>query len=96
MFDVILCDLMMPDTTGMDLHHELVRIAPDQVDRMVFMTGGAFTAKARSPSRRSDQKGLQVATFDRFRDETGAVIAGQNQSRYWVTEVYILLVSQTQ
>jgi signal transduction histidine kinase len=46
-FDVILCDLMMPDMTGMDLHAELVRVAPDQAERMVFMTGGAFTANAR-------------------------------------------------
>ena len=46
-FDVILCDLMMPDMTGMDLHGELSRIAPSVADRMIFMTGGAFTAEAR-------------------------------------------------
>lgn len=46
-FDLILCDLMMPDMTGMDLHHELSRVAPEQADKMVFVTGGAFTEKAR-------------------------------------------------
>jgi signal transduction histidine kinase len=46
-FDVILCDLMMPDVTGMDLHAELLRIAPEQAEKMVFMTGGAFTSRAR-------------------------------------------------
>jgi PAS domain S-box-containing protein len=46
-FDLILCDLMMPDMTGMDLYRELVRVAPDHADRMIFMTGGAFTAEAR-------------------------------------------------
>jgi PAS domain S-box-containing protein len=46
-FDVILCDLMMPDMTGMDLHRELTRVAPEQASRMIFMTGGAFTPKAR-------------------------------------------------
>jgi PAS domain S-box-containing protein len=46
-FDLILCDLMMPDMTGMDLHRELSRVAPEQATRMVFLTGGAFTAKAR-------------------------------------------------
>jgi signal transduction histidine kinase len=46
-FDVILSDLMMPDMTGMDLHEELSRIAPDQAERMVFFTGGAFTDRAR-------------------------------------------------
>lgn len=47
-FDVILSDLMMPELSGMDLHEEIGRIAPDQVDKMVFMTGGAFTPAARA------------------------------------------------
>ena len=47
-FDVILCDLMMPQMTGMDLHGELLRVAPEQAARMVFLTGGAFTARART------------------------------------------------
>jgi PAS domain S-box-containing protein len=46
-FELVLCDLMMPDMTGMDLHRELSRIAPEQARRMIFLTGGAFTGKAR-------------------------------------------------
>ncbi|HEX7479008.1 MAG TPA: ATP-binding protein, partial [Polyangiales bacterium] len=46
-FDLMLCDLMMPELTGMDLHAELLRIAPEQAQKMVFMTGGAFTTHAR-------------------------------------------------
>jgi CheY-like chemotaxis protein len=46
-FDLILCDLMMPEMTGMDLHRELSRMVPDQASRMIFVTGGAFTEKAR-------------------------------------------------
>jgi PAS domain S-box-containing protein len=47
-FDLILCDLMMPVMTGMDLYAEVVRVAPQVVGRMVFMTGGAFTPRARA------------------------------------------------
>ncbi len=46
-FDVILCDLMMPQMTGMDLHDALRSVAPDQADVMLFLTGGAFTPRAR-------------------------------------------------
>jgi CheY-like chemotaxis protein len=45
-FDVILCDLMMPCMTGMDLHSELSMMAPDQAERMVLLTGCAFTSRA--------------------------------------------------
>lgn len=47
-FDLILCDLMMPDMTGMDLHAALERAAPEQAARMAFVTGGAFTDGARA------------------------------------------------
>jgi CheY-like chemotaxis protein len=47
-FDAILCDLMMPQVTGMDLHETLVQIAPRQAEAMVFLTGGAFTPRARA------------------------------------------------
>jgi PAS domain S-box-containing protein len=47
-FDVILCDLMMPVMTGMDLHERLERAGTGYADRMVFLTGGAFTPRARA------------------------------------------------
>jgi PAS domain S-box-containing protein len=46
-YDVILCDLMMPEMTGMDLYAELARLIPEQAERLVFVTGGAFTPRAR-------------------------------------------------
>jgi PAS domain S-box-containing protein len=46
-YDVILCDLMMPEMTGMELYAELGRLAPEQRERVVFVTGGAFTPRAR-------------------------------------------------
>src|SRR5258708_19277456 len=42
-FDAILCDLMMPTMSGMDVYDAIRKIEPDQARRMVFMTGGAFT-----------------------------------------------------
>jgi CheY-like chemotaxis protein len=45
-FDLILCDLMMPQMTGMELHAEIVRRWPALAERMVFLTGGAFTPRA--------------------------------------------------
>ena len=46
-FDVILCDLIMPQLTGMDLHDELRRTTPALADRIIFMTGGTFTSRTR-------------------------------------------------
>jgi CheY-like chemotaxis protein len=45
-FDVILCGLMMPGTTGMDVYESLMRDVPQQAEKLVFMTGGAFTPRA--------------------------------------------------
>jgi PAS domain S-box-containing protein len=46
-FDVVLCDLMMPEITGMDVYLQLLQSAPDQAERVIFMTGGAFGPSAR-------------------------------------------------
>jgi signal transduction histidine kinase len=46
--ELILCDLMMPEMTGMELHATLARENPALAERMLFLTGGAFTEAARS------------------------------------------------
>jgi PAS domain S-box-containing protein len=47
-FDVIICDLMMPHVTGMDLYAEILQLDAEQAKRMIFLTGGAFTPRART------------------------------------------------
>jgi CheY-like chemotaxis protein len=47
-FDVVLCDLMMPSFTGIDLYDALVEIDPKQARTMLFLTGGAFTPRAQA------------------------------------------------
>jgi two-component system cell cycle sensor histidine kinase/response regulator CckA len=46
-FDVILCDLIMPEMTGMDVYRAALQRSTPMHERIVFMTGGAFTQRAR-------------------------------------------------
>jgi PAS domain S-box-containing protein len=46
-FDLILCDLMMPDMSGMEFYAQLTKVCAEYEHRIVFMTGGAFTPTAR-------------------------------------------------
>ena len=59
-FDLVLSDLMMPDMSGADLHAALMRANPAIAEKVVFLTGGAFTAEAsafldRVPNRRMEK-----------------------------------------
>jgi CheY-like chemotaxis protein len=47
-FDAIFCDLQMPAMSGMAFHAELTNACPSLADRVVFITGGAFTPGARA------------------------------------------------
>jgi signal transduction histidine kinase len=46
-YDVILCDLLMPEMDGPALYRAVRECAPEQAARMAFVTGGAFTERAR-------------------------------------------------
>ena len=45
-FDLIFCDLLMPRMSGMDLYNALRAQGSGVEERIVFMTGGAFTERA--------------------------------------------------
>jgi two-component system cell cycle sensor histidine kinase/response regulator CckA len=45
-FDLVLCDLMMPDVSGEHVYRAVSEQAPGLLPRFVFMTGGAFTERA--------------------------------------------------
>jgi CheY-like chemotaxis protein len=47
-FDVILCDVMMPVTNGVQLRNRIDAIAPDQAARIVFVTGGIVLPEVQS------------------------------------------------
>ncbi len=44
--EVILCDLRLPEGSGMDFYDELLRMRPSLARRVIFLAGGALTPKA--------------------------------------------------
>jgi PAS domain S-box-containing protein len=46
-FDVVLCDLMMPELSGVEVFRQIERDHPALAAKVVFVTGGAFTEQSR-------------------------------------------------
>jgi len=45
-FDVIFCDVMMPEMSGVELYRQISQQHPGREHQIVFVTGGAFTEPA--------------------------------------------------
>lgn len=46
-FDLVLCDLVMNNTSGMDVHRWIQANHPALAERLIYMTAGAFTEPVR-------------------------------------------------
>lgn len=41
-FDIVFCDVMMPEANGLDFYMRLSELGPQHTRRLVLMTGGVF------------------------------------------------------
>jgi CheY-like chemotaxis protein len=80
-FDVIFCDLMMPGMSGIDLYEQLRSQTPGLERKLVFMTGGAFTARATeflaSIENRRIEKPFSLGMLERIVHEMAAPSAAE-------------------
>ncbi len=58
-FDLLLCDVLMPQKSGMEFRRALAERYPGLLPRLVFMTGGAFTPESRSFLRETSHRVLE-------------------------------------
>jgi CheY-like chemotaxis protein len=57
-FDIIFCDLMMPNMSGMDFFEQVSARSPALAARIVFLTGGAFSPKSEEFLRQNRKRCL--------------------------------------
>jgi signal transduction histidine kinase/CheY-like chemotaxis protein len=79
-FDAILCDLMMPELTGMDVYDLVLERHPDAARRMVFMSGGTFTENARRFRQRVARPFLdKPLEVEKVRETLRALVEGPGE-----------------
>lgn len=63
-YDLIFCDLMMPEMSGSELYALVSERAPNVCDKFVFITGGAFSVESQDFLNHSGKRVL-YKPFDR-------------------------------
>ncbi len=58
-FDLVLCDMSMPEVSGVELYQRAVSARPELADRFVFMTGGTYTPTARDFFERTSTRRIE-------------------------------------
>ena len=58
-YDAVLCNVIMPETSGIDLFRALTRKQLEYAARVIFMTGGAFLPKMEAFLESVDQPVLR-------------------------------------
>jgi two-component system, cell cycle sensor histidine kinase and response regulator CckA len=80
-FAVVLCDVMMPDLTGVDVYEILRRELPGMERRIIFISGGTFTPRTREfldqvPNARIDKPFDVAAVRQIVREHLARASAG--------------------
>lgn len=57
-FDVVICDVLLPDVSGAEVHERAVEARPELSRRFLFVTGGAVDDEARAFLGREDVRWL--------------------------------------
>ena len=81
-YDVIVCDLRMPDQSGPQIYEEVRSHSSEQAARFVFTTGGACGATDDELHERADETGLPLLEKP-FDGPTFEAVVGRVAARRW-------------
>jgi two-component system cell cycle sensor histidine kinase/response regulator CckA len=81
-YDLVICDVLMPDLGGREVLARLEADWPDLAETLVFMTGGAFTAESRELLGRSSHPVLEKPfSIESLRSAVVSQLRGQQRAR---------------